>query len=118
MPPPLSASLVAVVSIIAGELESFFRDEGCQGGVSVQRREPFRGAGIQAGTLGGARIVGHDAGVPVVMEAGERKGVVNQAGCPNLLPGVSVISSHCSLISEQRLSHLLHSRKNAYREGV
>ena len=38
--PGLAAGLVAIVSIIPSELESFFRDEGCQSGEGVQWREP------------------------------------------------------------------------------
>ena len=37
LPPPLSAGFVAVKSVIAGELESFFRDKCGQGGKGVQR---------------------------------------------------------------------------------
>jgi len=72
--PALSPSLVAVVSIIAHELESFFRDKGYQNNQGVQRGEPLRGAGIHVGALQGVRIIGDNAGVPVVMEANERKG--------------------------------------------
>ena len=44
MAPPLSAGFVAIKSVIAGELESFFRDKCGQGGEGVQWRDPF-GAG-------------------------------------------------------------------------
>jgi hypothetical protein len=42
--PALAAGLVAIVSIIASELESFFRDEGSQSGEGVQggRTVPVR----------------------------------------------------------------------------
>jgi hypothetical protein len=78
--PPLSAGLVAVVSIIPGELQSFFGDKGGQSGEGVQGREPLRGGQVRVRTLRGARIAGDDAGVPVAMEAGERKRGVNQVG--------------------------------------
>ena len=45
--PPLSAGLVAIVSIIPGELESFFRDKCGQSGEGVQGREPFRSGRVQ-----------------------------------------------------------------------
>jgi len=80
LPPALSAGFVAVKSVIAGELESFFRDKCGQGGEGVQGGDPFRGGRVQVGTLRNGRIVGDDAGVAVVMEAGERKGGVNQIG--------------------------------------
>jgi hypothetical protein len=80
LPPPLSADFVAIKSVIAGELETFFRDKCGQGGEGVQGRDPFRGGRVQVGVLRGARIVGDDAGVAVVMEAGERKGGVNEVG--------------------------------------
>jgi len=74
----LSSGFVAIVPVIAGELESFFGDEGGQSGEGVQRGERFGGGRVQVGTLRGARLVGDDAGVSIVMEAGERKGGVNQ----------------------------------------
>ena len=40
--PALAAGFVAIVSIIASKLESFFRDEGSQSGEGVQGGEPFR----------------------------------------------------------------------------
>ena len=76
----MSAGLVAVITVIASELESFFGDEGGQSSEGVQGGEPFRGGRVRVRTLRGAGIVGDDAGVPVVMEAGERKGGVNQVG--------------------------------------
>jgi hypothetical protein len=80
LPPPLSAGFVAIKSVIAGELESLFGDEGCQSGEGVQGGYPFRGGRVQVGELRCAQIVSDDAGVPVVMEAGERKGGVNEVG--------------------------------------
>jgi hypothetical protein len=80
LPPPLSAGFVAIKSVIAGELESFFRDKCGQGGEGVQGGDPFRGGRVQVGVLRCARIVSDDGGVPVVMQAGERKGGVNEVG--------------------------------------
>jgi hypothetical protein len=44
------------------------------------RGESFRGGRVQVGALRGARILSDAAVFPVVMEAGERKGSVNQIG--------------------------------------
>ena len=41
-------------------------------------RQPFRGVGIQERALRGARIIGDNAGIAVVMDAGKSKGSVNQ----------------------------------------
>jgi hypothetical protein len=54
----------------AGDL--FPRDEGCQSGEGVQWREPFRSGCVQVGVLRSAKIISEDAGVTVVMEAGEK----------------------------------------------
>jgi len=78
--PPFSTGLVAVVSIIASELESFFGDKAGQSGEGVQGGEPFRGGRVKVGALRGARIISDDAGVSIIMEAGERKGGVNEVG--------------------------------------
>jgi hypothetical protein len=44
--PALSSGLVAIVSIITSELETFFRDEDCQSGEGVQRGVPLRGGAV------------------------------------------------------------------------
>jgi hypothetical protein len=76
----LSSGLVAVISIVPNNLLSFFRDKCGQGGEGVHGGEPFPGGRVQVRTLRGSSFVCDDAGVSVVMEAGERKGGVNQIG--------------------------------------
>ena len=90
MTPPLTSGLVAIVSIIARELEAYFRDEGCQSGEGVLWREPLRSGGVQVRILRRARIVGDHAGITVVMEAVERKGNVNQIRCETFRGGAVV----------------------------
>ena len=51
----------------------------------------MRGAGIQVRTLRGAPIIGDNSSVPVVMEAGERKGGVNEVGCEPFPSGGAVV---------------------------
>ncbi len=98
LPPPLSAGFVAIKSVIAGELETFFRDKCGQGGEGVQGRDPFRGGRVKVGVLRGARIVGDDPGVAVVMEAGERKGGVNEVGSEPFASGAVVSRDAFSLV--------------------
>jgi len=94
----LAAGLVAIVSIIAGELESLFGDKGGQSGEGVQGGEPLRGRRVQLGTLRDARIASDAAGVSVVMEAGERKGGVNEVGSEAFPSGAVVCRDAFSLV--------------------
>jgi hypothetical protein len=75
---PLPAGLVAIVAAVPDDLLSLFRDEGGQGGQGVQRGEAFRRRRREARVCGGARVVGDDASVAVVVESCEGKRGVNE----------------------------------------
>ena len=75
------ASAGRTIPITAGGsafVQSVDAVKGCQSSQGVEGGQPFRGVGIQERTLRGARIIGDNAGIAVVMDAGESKGSVNQ----------------------------------------
>jgi hypothetical protein len=107
----LAAGLVTIVSIIASELESFFGDEGGQSGEGVQWKEPFRSGRVQVGVLRSARIISNGTRVLIVMEAGERKGGVNEVGCESFPSGAVVCRDAFSLVGGKSYSRFYLRRQ-------